>query len=85
MATVAHEERYPSGAVKSSGITEHAKEAKVWMAGIKPQQDELSQVNNYTASLQRYREYAATTLWTWPAMWVELSKRRWSNTRFRLY
>ncbi|KAJ9522957.1 hypothetical protein QJQ45_023755 [Haematococcus lacustris] len=67
---------------RQSGITEHAKEAKVWMAGIKPQQDELSQVTNYTASLQRYREYAATTLWTWPAMWAELSKRRWSNTSF---
>ncbi|KAJ9515538.1 hypothetical protein QJQ45_021643, partial [Haematococcus lacustris] len=99
MATVAHEERYPSGAVKSvwqrsltagqyyrqSGITEHAKVSKVWMAGIKPQHDELSQVTNYTASLQRYREYAATTLSTWPAMWAELSKRRWSNARFRLY
>ncbi|KAJ9523537.1 hypothetical protein QJQ45_007183 [Haematococcus lacustris] len=99
MATVAYEERYPSGAVKSvwqrsltagqyyrqSGITEQAKESKVWMAGIKPQQDELSQVTNYTASLQRYREFAATTLSTWPAMWAELSKRRWSNARFRLY
>ncbi|KAJ9511299.1 hypothetical protein QJQ45_017099 [Haematococcus lacustris] len=95
MATLDHEERYPYGAVKSmwqrsliagqyyrqSGITEHAKESKVWMAGIKPQQDELSQVTSYTASLQRYREYAATTLWTWPAMWAELSMRRW----FRLY
>ncbi|KAJ9512291.1 hypothetical protein QJQ45_012924 [Haematococcus lacustris] len=84
MATVAHEERYPSGAVKSvwqrsltagqyyreSGITEHAKESKAWMAGIKPQQDELSQVSKYTAWLQRYREYAATTLSTWPAMWA---------------
>ncbi|KAJ9519138.1 hypothetical protein QJQ45_007690 [Haematococcus lacustris] len=99
MATVAHEERYPSGAVKSvwqrsltagqyyrqSGITEHAKVSKVWMAGIKPQHDELSQVTNYTVSLQRYREYSATTLATWPAMWAELSKRRWSNARFRLY
>ncbi|GFH08762.1 uncharacterized protein HaLaN_03780 [Haematococcus lacustris] len=99
MATVAHEERYPSGAVKSvwqrsltagqyyrqSGITEYAKESKVWMAGIQPQQDELSQVTNYTASLQRYREYADTTLATWPAMWAELSKARWSNARFRLY
>ncbi|KAJ9520952.1 hypothetical protein QJQ45_014135 [Haematococcus lacustris] len=99
MATVAHEERFPSGAVKSvwqrsltagqyyrqSGITEHAKESKVWTAGIKPQHDLLSQVTNYTASLQRYREYADTTLVTWPAMWAELSKRRWSNARFRLY
>ncbi|GFH06114.1 uncharacterized protein HaLaN_00690, partial [Haematococcus lacustris] len=99
MATVAHEERYPSGAVKSvwqrsltaghyyrqSGITEQAKVSKVWMAGIKPQQDELSQVTNYTASLQRYQEYVATMLATWPAMWAELSKRRWSNARFRLY
>ncbi|KAJ9532780.1 hypothetical protein QJQ45_010898 [Haematococcus lacustris] len=99
MATVAHEEQYPSGAVKSvwqrsltagqyyrqSGITEHAKESKAWMAGIKPQQDELSQVTNYTASLQRYRECADTTLVTWPAMWAELSKARWSNARFRLY
>ncbi|KAJ9519596.1 hypothetical protein QJQ45_013386 [Haematococcus lacustris] len=98
MATVAHEERYPSGAVKSvwrrsltsgqyyrqSGITEHAKESKVWMAGIKPHHDELSQVTNYTALLQRYREYATTTLWTWPAMWAELSTRRWSNARVRL-
>ncbi|KAJ9515231.1 hypothetical protein QJQ45_002360 [Haematococcus lacustris] len=71
MATVAHEERYASGAVKSvwqrsltagqyyrqSRITENAKESKVWMAGMKPQQDELSQVTNYTASLQRYREF----------------------------
>ncbi|KAL6752253.1 hypothetical protein V8C86DRAFT_3105164 [Haematococcus lacustris] len=88
MATVAHEEQYPSGAVKSvwqrsltagqyyrqSGITEHAKESKVWTAGIKPQHDLLSQFTNYTTSLQRYREYADTTLWTWPAMWAELSK-----------
>ncbi|KAJ9532267.1 hypothetical protein QJQ45_010329 [Haematococcus lacustris] len=51
------------------GITEHSRESKVWMAGIKPQQDELPRVTNYTASLQRYREYAATTLSTWPAMW----------------
>ncbi|KAJ9533741.1 hypothetical protein QJQ45_026801 [Haematococcus lacustris] len=58
------------------GITEHFRESKVWMAGIKPQQDELSQVTNYTASLQRYREYAATTLSTWPAMWAGLSKQR---------
>ncbi|KAJ9520908.1 hypothetical protein QJQ45_014108 [Haematococcus lacustris] len=50
----------------------------VWMAGIKPQQDLLSQVSNYTISLERY-------LVTWPAMWAEMSKRRWSNTRFRLY
>ncbi|KAJ9513795.1 hypothetical protein QJQ45_020875 [Haematococcus lacustris] len=99
MATVAHEERYPSGAVKSvwqrsltagqyyrqSGITEHAKVSKVWMAGIKPQHDELSQVTNYTVSLQRYQQYAATVLATWPAMWAELSKTRWSNARFRLY
>ncbi|KAJ9518377.1 hypothetical protein QJQ45_010295 [Haematococcus lacustris] len=99
MATVAHEERYPSGAVKSvwqrrltagqyyrqSGITEHAKESKVWTADIKPQHDLLSQVTNYTASLQRYREYADTTLVNWPAMWAEMSKRRWSNARFRLY
>ncbi|KAJ9519915.1 hypothetical protein QJQ45_014645 [Haematococcus lacustris] len=98
MATVAHEERYPFGAVKSvwhrsltsaqyyrqSGITEHANESKVWMAGIMPQHDELSQVTNYTVSLQRYRQYAATVLTTWPAMWVELSKPRWSNARFRL-
>ncbi|KAJ9534870.1 hypothetical protein QJQ45_029560, partial [Haematococcus lacustris] len=69
---------------RQSGITEHAKESKVWMAGIKPQHDLLSQVTNYTASLQRYREYADTTLLTWPAMWAELSKRRWSNARFRL-
>ncbi|KAJ9519156.1 hypothetical protein QJQ45_007718 [Haematococcus lacustris] len=70
---------------RQSGITEHAKVSKVWMAGIKPQHDELSQVTNYTVSLQRYREYSATTLATWPAMWAELSKRRWSNARFRLY
>ncbi|KAJ9514392.1 hypothetical protein QJQ45_012389 [Haematococcus lacustris] len=70
---------------RQSGITEHAKVFKVWMAGIKPQQDELSQVTNYTASLQRYQEYVATTLATWPAMWAELSKRRWSNAGFRLY
>ncbi|GFH28019.1 uncharacterized protein HaLaN_26430 [Haematococcus lacustris] len=82
MATVAHEERYPSGAVKSvwhrrltsaqyyrqSGITEHAKVSEVWMAGA--------------ATVPRY---AATVLATWPAMWAELSKPRWSNARFRLY
>ncbi|GFH09655.1 uncharacterized protein HaLaN_04836, partial [Haematococcus lacustris] len=56
MATVAHEERYPSGAVKS-----------VWQRSL-------------TAG-----QYAATTLATWPAMWAELSKWRWSNARFRLY
>ncbi|GFH13262.1 uncharacterized protein HaLaN_09107 [Haematococcus lacustris] len=55
------------------------------MAGIKPQQDLLSQVSNYTVSLERNREYADTTLVTCPAMWAEMSKRRWSNTRFRLY
>ncbi|KAL6746588.1 hypothetical protein V8C86DRAFT_3205382 [Haematococcus lacustris] len=99
MATVAHEERYPSGAVESvwqrslsagqyyrqSGITQHAKTSRAWMAGIQPQQDELSQVTNYTASLQRYREYVAMTLVTWPAMWAELSKPRWANARFRLH
>ncbi|KAJ9533161.1 hypothetical protein QJQ45_018252, partial [Haematococcus lacustris] len=99
MATVAHEERYPSGAVESvwqrsltagqyyqqSGITQHAKTSKAWMAGIQPEHTVLSQVTNYTASLQRYREYAAMTLVTWPAMWAELSKPRWSNARFRLY
>ncbi|KAJ9514709.1 hypothetical protein QJQ45_028410, partial [Haematococcus lacustris] len=69
---------------RQSGTTEHAKVSKVWMAGIKPQKDELSQVTNYTASLQRYQEYVATTLATWPAMWAELSKRRWSNAWFRL-
>ncbi|GFH06327.1 uncharacterized protein HaLaN_00937, partial [Haematococcus lacustris] len=99
MATVAHEERHPSGAVESvwqrslsagqyyrqSGITQHAKTSKAWMASIQPEHDVLSQVTNYTASLQRYREYVAMTLVTWPAMWAELSKPRWSNARFRLY
>ncbi|KAJ9508648.1 hypothetical protein QJQ45_027933, partial [Haematococcus lacustris] len=99
MATVAHEERYPSGAVESvwqrslsagqyyrqSGITQHAKTSKAWMAGIQPEHDVLSRVTSYTASLQRYRQYATTTLVTWPAMWAELSKPRWSNARFRLY
>ncbi|KAJ9522341.1 hypothetical protein QJQ45_008183 [Haematococcus lacustris] len=74
MATAAHEQRYPSGAVKSSGITEHAKESKAWMAGIKPQLDEMSQVINHTVSLQRYRQYADTVLANWPDMWAELSK-----------
>ncbi|GFH15718.1 hypothetical protein HaLaN_11999 [Haematococcus lacustris] len=36
-------------------------------------------------ALMRYREYVAMTLVTWPAMWAELSKPRWSNARFRLY
>ncbi|KAJ9528516.1 hypothetical protein QJQ45_020521 [Haematococcus lacustris] len=99
MATVAHEERYPSGAVESvwqrslsagqyyrqSGITQHAKTSKAWMAGIQPEHAVLSQVTNYTASLQRYRKYVAMTLVTWPAMWTELSKPRLSNARFRLY
>ncbi|KAL6752781.1 hypothetical protein V8C86DRAFT_2746767 [Haematococcus lacustris] len=70
MATVAHEERYPSGAVepvwqrsltaghyyRQSGITQHAKVSKAWMAGIQHEHAVLSQVTNYTASLQRYRE-----------------------------
>ncbi|KAJ9529196.1 hypothetical protein QJQ45_007896 [Haematococcus lacustris] len=99
MATVAHEERYPSGAVESvwqrslsagqyyrqSGITQHAKVSKAWMAGIQHEHAVLSQVTKYTASLQRYREYVAMTLVTWPAMWAELSKPRWSNARFRLH
>ncbi|KAJ9531896.1 hypothetical protein QJQ45_021993 [Haematococcus lacustris] len=99
MATVAHEERYPSGTVESvwqrsltaghyyrqSGITQHAKVITTWMAGIQPEHAVLSQVTNYTASLQRYREYVAMTLVTWPAMWAELSKPRWSNVRFQLY
>ncbi|KAJ9510397.1 hypothetical protein QJQ45_015860 [Haematococcus lacustris] len=99
MATVAHEERYPSGAVESvwkrsltagqyyrqSGIAQHAKTSKAWSAGIQPEHTVPSQVTNYTASLQRYREDAAMTLVTWPAMWAELSKPRWSNARFRLY
>ncbi|KAJ9523908.1 hypothetical protein QJQ45_022338 [Haematococcus lacustris] len=99
MATVAHEERHPSGAVESvwqrtltagqyyrqSGITQHAKTSKVWMAGIGPQQDALSQVTNHTASLQRYQLYVDAVLTTWPAMWAELSKPRWSNARLRLY
>ncbi|KAJ9523486.1 hypothetical protein QJQ45_007218 [Haematococcus lacustris] len=99
MATVAHEERHPSGAVKSvwqrtltagqyyrqSGITQHAKESKVWMAGIRPQQDALSQATNHTASLERYQLYVDAVFATWPAMWAELYKPRWSNARFRLY
>ncbi|KAL6760376.1 hypothetical protein V8C86DRAFT_3090038 [Haematococcus lacustris] len=85
MAIVAHEERYPPSAVESSGITQHAKTSKAWMAGIQPEHDVLSQVTNYTASLQRYREYVAMTLVTLPAMWAELSKPRWSNASFRLY
>ncbi|KAJ9508846.1 hypothetical protein QJQ45_028162 [Haematococcus lacustris] len=99
MATVAHEERYPSGAVESvwqrsltagqyyrqSGITQHAKVSNAWMAGIQPAHVVLSQVTNYTASLQRYREYVAMTLVTWPDRWAELSKPRWSNARFRMY
>ncbi|GFH23808.1 uncharacterized protein HaLaN_21489 [Haematococcus lacustris] len=70
MATVAHEERHPSGAVESvwqrsltagqyyrqSGITQHAKVSKAWMAGLQAEHTVLSQVTNYTASLQRYRE-----------------------------
>ncbi|KAJ9528932.1 hypothetical protein QJQ45_000493 [Haematococcus lacustris] len=76
MATVAHEERYASGAVESvwqrslnagqyyrqSGITQHAKTSKAWMAGIQPEHVVLSQVTNYTASLERYREYVAGDL-----------------------
>ncbi|KAJ9517698.1 hypothetical protein QJQ45_003986 [Haematococcus lacustris] len=99
MATVAHEERHPSGAVESvwqrtltagqyyrqSGITQHAKTSKVWMAGIGPQHDALSQVTTYTASLERYQLYVDAVLATWPAMWAEMSKPRWSNARFRLY
>ncbi|KAJ9523298.1 hypothetical protein QJQ45_005260 [Haematococcus lacustris] len=75
MATVAHEERHPSGAVESvwqrtltagqyyrqSGITQHAKTSK------------------------RYQLYVDAVLATWPAMWAEMSKPRWSNARFRLY
>ncbi|KAJ9513156.1 hypothetical protein QJQ45_029356 [Haematococcus lacustris] len=41
MATVAHEERYPSGAVESV--------SKAWMAGIQPEHTVLPQVTNYTA------------------------------------
>ncbi|KAJ9519688.1 hypothetical protein QJQ45_013316 [Haematococcus lacustris] len=99
MATVAHEERHPSGAVESvwqrtltagqyyrqSGITQHAKTSKVWMAGIGPQHDALSQVTTYTASLERYQLYVDAVLATWPAMWAEMSKPRWANARFRLY
>ncbi|KAL6759961.1 hypothetical protein V8C86DRAFT_3024644 [Haematococcus lacustris] len=57
MATVAHEERYLSGAVESvwqrslsagqyyrqSGITQHAKTSKAWMAGIQHEHAVLSQ------------------------------------------
>ncbi|KAJ9508368.1 hypothetical protein QJQ45_011885 [Haematococcus lacustris] len=95
MATVALKERHPSSAVTSvwhrrltagqyyrqSGITEHAKTSKAWMADIKPQHDELSQVTTYTVSLQRYRQYANTVLANWPVMWAELSKPRWANAR----
>ncbi|KAJ9509185.1 hypothetical protein QJQ45_001674 [Haematococcus lacustris] len=98
-ADCGHEERYPLGVVESvwqrsltaghyyrqSGITQHAKVSKAWMAGIQPEHAVLSQVTNYTASLQRYREYVAMTQVTWPAMWAELSKPRWSNAKFRLY
>ncbi|GFH26118.1 nuclear transcription factor, X-box binding-like 1 [Haematococcus lacustris] len=38
-----------------------------------------------TRERRRYREYVAMTLVTWPAMWAEMSKPRWSNARFRLY
>ncbi|KAJ9509906.1 hypothetical protein QJQ45_011494 [Haematococcus lacustris] len=70
---------------RQSSITQHAKVSKAWMAGIQPEHAVLSQVTNYTASLQRYREYVAMTLVTWPSRWAELSKPRWSNARFRLY
>ncbi|GFH17252.1 uncharacterized protein HaLaN_13843, partial [Haematococcus lacustris] len=70
---------------RQSGITQHTKTSKAWMAGIQHEHAVLSQVTNYTASLQRYREYVAITLVTWPAMWAEMSKPRWSNARFRLY
>ncbi|GFH12554.1 hypothetical protein HaLaN_08266 [Haematococcus lacustris] len=46
------------------------------MAGIKPQLDEMSQVTNYTVSLQRYRQSADTVLANWPDMWAELSKAK---------
>ncbi|KAJ9525864.1 hypothetical protein QJQ45_009279 [Haematococcus lacustris] len=36
-------------------------------------------------SLPSRGEHAAKTLATWPAMWAELSKPRWSNARFQLY
>ncbi|KAJ9522416.1 hypothetical protein QJQ45_008282 [Haematococcus lacustris] len=68
--------------ILSSG---YAVTSKAWMAGIQHEHAVLSQVTNYTASLQRYREYVAMTLVTWPAMWAEMSKPRWSNARFRLY
>ncbi|GFH31700.1 uncharacterized protein HaLaN_30792 [Haematococcus lacustris] len=54
------------------------------MAGIQAEHDVLSQVSHNTTSLQRYREYGAMTLVTWPAMWAEQSNPRWSNARFRL-
>ncbi|KAJ9506846.1 hypothetical protein QJQ45_023147 [Haematococcus lacustris] len=44
------------------GITEQAKEAKAWMAGIQPEHVVLSHVTNYTASLRQYQEYAAMTM-----------------------
>ncbi|GFH10142.1 uncharacterized protein HaLaN_05403 [Haematococcus lacustris] len=42
---------------RQSGITQHAKTSKPWMAGIQHEHAVLSQVTNYTASLQRYREF----------------------------
>ncbi|KAJ9519690.1 hypothetical protein QJQ45_013319 [Haematococcus lacustris] len=70
---------------RQSGITQHDKTSKVWMAGIGPQHDALSQVTTYTASLERYQLYVDAVLATWPAMWAEMSKPRWANARFRLY
>ncbi|KAJ9523288.1 hypothetical protein QJQ45_023974 [Haematococcus lacustris] len=72
MATVAHEERYPSGAVES-----------VWQRSLTAGQ--YYRQSGITQHAKRYREYVAMTLVTWPAMWAELSKPRWSNARFRLY
>ncbi|GFH22022.1 uncharacterized protein HaLaN_19421, partial [Haematococcus lacustris] len=66
---------YPSGAVES-----------VWQRSLTAgQYYRQSGITQHAKESKRCREYADTTLVTWPAMWAELSRRRWSNARFRLY
>ncbi|KAJ9518160.1 hypothetical protein QJQ45_010096 [Haematococcus lacustris] len=99
MATVAHEERSADGSVVSvrhwtltagqyyrdSGITRQAQATKIWLAQVETQLTALSHVSSKPSSLASYRRFADTALDTYDAMWVEVSKPRWANARFRLY
>ncbi|KAJ9522310.1 hypothetical protein QJQ45_008109, partial [Haematococcus lacustris] len=52
---------------------------------VKPQLRALSQISSKPSSLASYRQFADTVLATYDTLWVEVSKPRWANAKFRVY